>query len=121
MKDNVQQKRVPALFYRQESGAEPVREWLKDLSKEEKKLIGEDIKTCELGWPIGMPVSRNMGDGLHEVRTNLPNNRMSRILFYIDKKSRMILLHGFIKKTPKTPEDDLKLARQRKAKHEELK
>ena len=50
MKDNVQQKRVPALFYRQESGAEPVREWLKDLSKEEKKLIGEDIKTCELGW-----------------------------------------------------------------------
>jgi phage-related protein len=119
MKVNLQQKKVPAFFYRQESGAEPVRDWLKELS-EEKRLIGEDIKTCELGWPVGMPVSRSMGEGLHEVRTNLPNNRISRILFYIDKKSRMILLHGFIKKTRKTPEDDLKLARQRKAKHEEL-
>jgi len=113
-----QSKRVPALFFRTEAGGEPVRDWLKALLTEDRKRIGEDIKTAEFGWPIGMPVCKPLGDGLYEVRTNLPKNRIARVLFYIDRKGRMVLLHGFIKKTRKTPDDDLALARGNKRKHE---
>jgi phage-related protein len=113
-----QGKRVPAIFYRTGAGGEPVRDWLKWLSPEDRKRIGEDIKTMEFGWPIGMPVCRPLGDGVYEVRTSMAQNRIARVLFYIDKKSRMVLLHGFIKKTQKTPGEDLELARTNKNKHQ---
>jgi phage-related protein len=114
-----QGKRVPAIFFRTEAGGETVRDWLKGLpSPEDRKRIGEDIKTVEFGWPIGMPVCRLIGDGIYEVRTSLAQNRIARVLFYIDRKSRMVLLHGFIKKTQKTPDQDLELARSNKRKHQ---
>ena len=114
-----QGKHVPAIFFRTEAGGEPVRDWLKGLSSsEDRKRIGEDIKTVEFGWPIGMPVCRSLGDGIYEVRTSLAQNRIARVLFYIDKKRRMVLLHGFIKKTPKTPDEELDLARRNKSKHQ---
>jgi phage-related protein len=72
----------------------------------------------EFGWPIGMPTCRSMGDGLHEVRTDLPGNRIARVLFYIDKQQRLVLLHGFVKKSRATPSADLDLARTNKGKHE---
>ncbi len=74
--------------------------------------------TLEFGWPIGMPVCRPLGKGLYEVRTDVTGNRISRVLFYIDKDRRMVLLHGFIKKTQKTPDEDLRLAASNKSKHE---
>jgi len=96
-----------------------VRDWLKGLPlPQDRKRIGEDIKTVEFGWPIGMPVCKPLGDGIYEVRTSLVQNRISRVLFYIDKKGRMVLLHGFIKKTQKTPDEDLELARSNKNKHQ---
>jgi len=114
-----QDKRVPAIFFRTEAGAEPVRNWLKGLqSPGDRKRIGEDIKTVEFGWPIGMPVCRPLGDGIYEVRTNFTQNRIARVLLYIDKKLRMVLLHAFIKKTRKTPDEDLELARSNKKKHQ---
>jgi phage-related protein len=114
-----QGKRVPAIFFRTDAGGEPVRDWLKGLpSSEDRKRIGEDIKTAEFGWPIGMPVCRPLGDGVYEVRTRLAQNRIARVLFYIDKKGQMVLLHGFIKKTTKIPEEDLELARSNKSKHQ---
>jgi phage-related protein len=113
-----QGKRVPAIFYRTEAGGEPVRDWLKELSSEDRKRVGEDIKTVEFGWPIGMPVCRPLGDGIYEVRSSLAQNRIARMLFYIDKQGRMVLLHGFIKKTQKTPGEDLNLARRNKNKHQ---
>lgn len=91
----------------------PVRDWLLDLSEEERKLIGDDIRTAEFGWPIGMPLCRPMGQGLWEVRTNLPGNKIARVLF-CDHEGEMILLHGFIKKTQNTPKTDLDLAMKRK-------
>lgn len=106
-------KKVPAEFYRNENGTEPVRDWLKSLSKEERFLIGADIKTVEFGWPIGMPTCRPMGDGLFEVRTNLPQNKIARVLFCF-YEGKMILLHGFIKKSQKTPKHQLDLAWERK-------
>ena len=113
-----QGKRVPAIFYRTEAGGEPVRERLRSLSQEDRKRIGEDIKTVEFGWPVGMPVCRPLGEGVYEVRTSLGQNRIVRVLFYLDKRGRMVLLHGFIKKTQKTPREDLDLAKSNKAKHQ---
>ncbi len=115
---DTQGKRVPAIFYRTQAHGEPVREWLKGLSADDRKRIGEDIKTVEFGWPIGMPVCKPLSDGIYEVRTTLTQNRIARVLFYIDRKSRMVLLHGFIKKTQKTSDQDLVLARSNKSKHQ---
>jgi phage-related protein len=114
-----QGKRAPVIFFRTEAGGEPVRDWLKSLpSTEDRKRIGEDIKTVEFGWPVGMPVCKPLGDGIYEVRTSLAQNRIARVLFYIDKKNRMVLLHGLIKKTRRTPGEDLVLARNNKSKHQ---
>jgi phage-related protein len=107
------EKVVPARFYQTKTGNEPVREWLKQLEVSDRKIIGADIKTVEWGWPIGMPTCRPMGKGLYEVRSNLLNGRLARVLFSI-YEDQMILLHGFIKKTQKTPEQDLELALKRK-------
>lgn len=111
------EKRVPAIFFRTEAGREPTRDWLRALGVEDRRLIGEDIKTVEFGWPVGMPTCRALGDGLHEVRTNLPGGRIARVFFYVDRMQRMVLLHGIIKKTRKTPSADLELARGNRRKH----
>jgi phage-related protein len=113
-----QLKRVPAIFYRTEAGSEPLRSWLKAMDPKDRRLVGEDIKTVEFGWPVGMPTCRPMGDGLYEVRTRLPGSRMVRVFFYIDRKQRMVLLHGIVKKTRATPDADLDLARQNLRKHD---
>lgn len=105
------QKRITARFYRLPSGTEPVREWLLSLSREDRLVIGTDIKTVEFGWPVGFPVCRSLGDGLWEVRSSL-TNRIARVLFYIQGDT-MWLLHGFVKKQQKTPPQDLALARKR--------
>jgi len=98
-------------FFRQESGKEPVRAWLKSLPPEERKLIGQDIKTVQWGWPLGMPLVRSLGYGLWEVRTNLLG-KMARVIFCI-RGDHIVLLNGFIKKTQKTPKKDIELAKHR--------
>lgn len=105
-------KRLPAAFYRTATGKEPVRDWLKTLPEEDRRLLGRDIATAEFGWPVGMPVCRPLGSGLWEVRSDLPGNRIARVIFCA-ADGRMVLLHGFIKKTQKTPQPDLDLARRR--------
>jgi phage-related protein len=110
---NPELKRLPAYFYRLDSGREPVREWLKELDPSERKAIGEDIKDVEFSWPMGMPLVRPLGRELWEVRSSLPRGRIARVLFCAEQ-GRMILLHGFIKKTRKTPQRDIELALKRK-------
>jgi phage-related protein len=107
------EKIVPARFYQTETGNEPVREWLKQLEASDRKIVGADIKTVEYGWPIGMPTCRSMRKGLYEVRSDLPSGKIARVLFCIYEE-KMILLHGFIKKTQKTSAQDLDLALKRK-------
>jgi phage-related protein len=97
------QKKISVVFFQTETGKEPVKSWLKSLDEQEKKTIGEDIKTVEYGWPIGMPVCRSLGKGLYEVRSNLPTNKIARVIFCVSD-GYMILLHGFIKKDKKTPD-----------------
>jgi phage-related protein len=110
-------KRVFAVFYCSENGKEPVRDWIKALSPADRKAVGDDIKTVEFGFPVGMPICRFMGKGLYEVRSNISDEQISRVLFCIYKE-QMILLHGFIKKTQKTPKKDLDLALERKGRVE---
>jgi len=106
-------KRLPAHFYRLDSGKEPVREWLRELEPEDRKAIGEDIKDVEFSWPIGMPLVRPLGRELWEIRSSLPRGRIARVLFCVEQ-GRMVLLHGFIKKTQKTPPCEINLALKRK-------
>lgn len=102
-----------AEFYQTDAGGEPVREFLrKELAPEERKTVGKDIRTVEYGWPIGMPVCKDLGNGLLEVRTDL-DRKICRVLFGI-YGSRMVLFHGFIKKSRSTPRVDMDTALRRK-------
>lgn len=107
-------KKIPVHFYEESSGNEPVRDWLNDLNKKDKKTIGEDIKSVQTRWPLGMPLVRSLGKGLWEIRSSL-DNRIARVIFVM-KNEKLVLLHGFIKKSQKTPSTDLELAQGRSKK-----
>jgi len=98
-------------FFRTDAGAELVRDWLKELPATERKAVGEDIKTVQFGWPLGMPLVDHLTGDLWEVRIKLAN-RIARVLFTLDERT-MVLLHGFIKKQQATPKPDLDLAKDR--------
>ena len=106
-------RKIPLVFFRTPAGSEPVREWLRQLSQEERHAIGRDLLRAQWRWPIGMPLCRPMGSGLWEVRTNLPTKRTARVLICVYQQ-RLVALHGFIKKTRATPDEELMLARKRK-------
>jgi phage-related protein len=105
-------RKIPVVFYRTRGGIEIVRNWLRDLEAGDRNAIGQDLMRVQYRWPVGMPLCRSLGEGLWEVRTTLPSNRIARVLFS-PQQGRILLLHGFIKKTRKTPDEDLKLARKR--------
>jgi len=109
--------RLNVVFFRTASGAEPVRRWLKSLQEAHKKAIGEDIKTVQFGWPLGMPLVEKLEPYLWEVRTKVPDG-IARVLFTVDGPI-MILLHGFIKKTQKIPQKDINTARSRLRQYQE--
>jgi phage-related protein len=105
-------RKVPLVFFRNDAGGEPVRDWLKGLDEAERHAIGIDLLRAQWRWPVGMPLCRPMGKGLWEVRTDLSGNRTSRVLICVYQRC-LVALHGFIKKTRTTPENDLGLARKR--------
>ena len=109
----IAEKRLPARFYRTIGGAEPVRVWLKGLDPADRRIVGADTKEIEFDWPVGMPVCRPLGQGLWEVRSRISRGRIARVIFCI-VRGEMNLLHGFIKKSRKTPKPDLGLAIRRK-------
>ncbi len=104
---------LSVVFYRTEAGDEPVREWLKNLKREDRKTIGEDIKTVQFGWPLGMPLIKKLEPGIWEVRSHIAQG-IARVIFTVEENT-MVLLHGFVKKSQKTPLGDLRTARQRLA------
>lgn len=107
------QKRLPIRFYQSASGREPVRDWLQSLSTEDRRILGTDMRTLEFGWPIGMPLCRALGHGLWEVRSSLPRGRLARVIFCLHAQ-HAVLLHGFLKKSQKTPKPDRDVAMRRK-------
>jgi phage-related protein len=104
--------KIPLVFYRSAGGREPVREWLKDMDRDDRLEIGADLQRVQYRWPVGMPLCRSLGDGLWEVRTGLPSKTVARVLICFHDET-LYALHGFVKKTRKTPPDDLELARKR--------
>lgn len=103
---------LAVVFFKTDTGNQPVREWLKDLPGEDRKTVGADILTVQYAWPVGKPLVDNLGDGVWEIRSRL-DNRIARTLFAVVNEE-IVLLHGFIKKQQKTPADELDLAKKRK-------
>ena len=106
-------KKLPARFFVSSSGRNPVGEWILELPSEDRRSVGKDIQKVEFGWPIGRPHCAPLGRGLWEVRSELGDNRIARVIFCMGD-GHMILLHGFLKKTQKTPQQDIELALRRK-------
>jgi phage-related protein len=103
------------VFYRTSNQRELILDWIKQLSPDCRKVIGSDLKTVQLGFPIGLPLCRPLGGGLWEVRSSLPNRTEARLIFFQHKPSgNLVVVHAFIKKSQKTPKPDLDLALRRK-------
>jgi phage-related protein len=112
MTEDTAPRKIPLIFFKTLAGNEPVRDWLKELPEAERHAIGRDLMRAQWRWPVGMPLCRAMGNGLWEIRTDLPTQRTARILLCL-YQGHLVALHGFIKKTRKTPEEDLTLTRKR--------
>ena len=106
-------KKLRARFYETASGRKPVREWLLEIDQDDRRIVGYDVQTVEFGCPVGMPICRPLGEGLWEIRSNLGDGTIGRIIFCIID-GEMVLLHGFVKETQKTPKQDIELARKRR-------
>jgi phage-related protein len=105
-------KPLPLRFLRSKTGREPVREWLNELTRDDQRTIGRDMAKVQFGWPVGLPLCRPLNEGLWEVRSTLPSRREARVLFGFHN-GMLIALHAFIKKSQKTPKEELALARKR--------
>ena len=105
-------QKTPLVFYRSGNDKEPVRDWIKALDASDRLAIGQDLMRAQWRWPVGMPLCRALGQGLWEIRTELPSKRIARVLLCLDE-GVLVALHGFIKKTRKTPDDEMALARKR--------
>ncbi len=107
---------IPVIFHRTSKGNEPVRNWLKELPAEVCRAVGGDIWLVQRNWPIGKPLVDGFGGGLFEIRTDIDKN-IYRVLFCFSEET-IVLLHGFHKKTKKTADQDVELARKRQKEHE---
>lgn len=105
--------KLSLVFWKSDQGKEPVREWLRKMDVEARKAIGDDIRYVQEKWTdgVGKPYVDGFGAGLYEVRTKY-DKKQYRVLFCIEDDT-IILLHGFIKKTKKTPTADVDLGRHR--------
>lgn len=103
---------IPVVFWSTESGNEPVRDWLRGLPKGDRRIVGEDLRTLQLGWPLGMPLCKSLKGGLWELRSTLASHRIARVILTFHAGT-LILLHGFIKKERRTRKADLDLAAER--------
>jgi phage-related protein len=107
-----QNPEIPVRFYRTEAGGSPVLDWLRGLGRDDRRAIGLDLMRVQFGWPIGRPLVGSLADGLWEVRSSLSSRRIARLVLCFHD-GMLVVLHGFIKKTRKTPADDLALAKRR--------
>jgi phage-related protein len=113
-------QKIELVFYSTASGNEPVRDWLMELSEINRRAVGQNLQRVQYRWPVGMPLVRPIGKGLFEVRTSLLDNTIARVLFCFHE-CELYALHGFIKKTQKILDSDLKLAFERKKEIENVK
>jgi phage-related protein len=105
-------RKISVVFYSTPSGSEVVLDWLRGLDSVDRQIIGQDLMRVQYRWPVGMPLCRPLVGGLWEVRCPLPGGRTARLIF-CQSNSCLLMLCGFIKKTQKTPETELALAKRR--------
>jgi phage-related protein len=112
-----QPHKTPVIFYQTPAGRDVVLDWIRSLTNADRAIVGQDLMRVQFRWPVGMPLCRSLGEGLWEVRSDLSGSRISRLLFCVID-GRIVVLGGFIKKTRKTPDEILNLARRRKREFE---
>lgn len=100
------------IFYMTDAGNEPALDWFRALEEEERRIVGRDLRVLQLGFPMGMPLCKSLGNGLWELRSTLPK-KIARVIFFVDGQD-FIVVHGFIKKSQKTPKEALDTAKSRK-------
>lgn len=101
-------------FYQTPAGREVIKEWLRSFEKPDRAILGYDLKRVQLGFPIGLPLCRSLGGGLWEVRSSLAGNREARMIFFHDAEHQaLVVVHGFIKKSQKTPKAEIDVAMRR--------
>ena len=105
-------KPLPLQFWQSGAGNQPTRDWFKGLPDADRAVLGGDLRRIQFGWPIGMPLVKSLGSGLWEMRSSLPSKREARVIFAVSN-SQIAVLNGFIKKTQKTPLEELRLAARR--------
>lgn len=110
---------LKVIFYKTDAGNEPALDFLRDLDPEDRKIVGADLRTVQIGWPLGMPLCRKLVKGIYEVRSDISDKRIVRLVFF-QHEQNIIIVHGFIKKTQTTPDDVLKLSKKRKAEYEKI-
>lgn len=110
--------KIPVTFFTTASGGDVVRDWLRGLDTADRRAIGKDLMRLQFRWPVGMPLCKSLGEGLWELRSTLPSKTIARVLMCFSS-CRLVALHGFVKKTQKTPRSDLALARKRRAEFEQ--
>ena len=110
-------RKIPVVFYRTAGGAEVVLDWLRGLGEEDRRVIGKDLMRVQFRWPVGMPLCRPLGNGLWELRCSLSGSRIAR-LFFSFVEGRLVALHGFVKKSQRTPPAELAIARKRQREFE---
>ena len=109
---------IEVQLYKTEGGNEVIRDFLRGLPADDRKTVGEDLKTLQYGYPIGMPLCRPVGK-LWELHSSLPSKRELRLLWFFHKATQtIIVVHAFIKKTQKTPQKDINLGEARKGEYE---
>ena len=106
-----EEKSFVIVFFETESGNQPARDFIKGLAKDDKKAVGADIRVVQNSFPIGLPLVRKLKHGLWEIRSDVKDG-ISRVFFtFINEE--IILLHGIVKKTQKTPLREIAVAIER--------
>lgn len=106
-------EKIELVFFATPAGNQPVLTWLQALPREDRHAVGQDLMRLQWRWPVGMPLCRSLGKGLWEVRSALPSDRIARVIF-CPHDGALVALSGFIKKSQKTPQDEIDLALKRK-------
>lgn len=98
-------------FYDTPVGRPVIREWLRSFDKPDRDSLGYDLMKVQLGFPMGLPLCRSLGGGLWEVRSSLSGNREVRMIFFHAPQQKMlVVVHGFLKKSQKTPKAEIDIA-----------
>ena len=103
-----EEKRFDVVFFQTGNGKQPAREFIKELRKEDQREIGADIRVVQENFPIGLPLVKKLKPELWEIRSTIKNG-ISRV-FFTFRNEKMILLHAIVKKTQKTPVQDIGIA-----------